>query len=208
MIKKILIALGVLVLALVGLIMSRPDTYRVERSVTVKAKPELAYAYLLDFNQFEQWSPWAHLDPGMKKEIQGEGQGATYYWSGNDDVGEGRMTIKRVKAPSEIDLELEFLRPFASKAETGYLIAPEGEGAKVTWWMTGQNNFMSKAFGLFVNMEDMIGKDYEKGLAALQPRLEAKATEEAAKAALAAPPAADAPAPDGAEPPPAGEATP
>lgn len=188
MLKKILIALGVLALGLLGLILTRPDTYRVERSTTVKASPELAYAYLLDFHQFEQWSPWAHLDPAMKKNIVGEGQGATYHWSGNDQVGEGRMTITRVEAPARIEIALEFIRPFASKAETGYVIAPEGEGAKVTWWMTGHNNFVSKAFGLFVNIEEMVGKDYEKGLSALGPRLEAKATEEAAKAAAAAAP--------------------
>jgi hypothetical protein len=188
MVKKILGGIVAIILILVVVIATRPTDYRVERSLTMKAPASVAFSIVSDFNTFEQWSPWAHLDPAMKKEIKGAGQGSTYYWNGNDDVGEGRMTITSVEEPNKVSMDLEFIRPFPGKAETGFVVAEEGENVKVTWWMNGHNGFMEKAVGLFMSFEDMIGKDYDKGLAALKPIVEAKA-EEAAKAAMAAAPA-------------------
>lgn len=174
----------------------------------MQAPPKTVFATVADFNTFEKWSPWAALDPAMKKEIKGEGKGATYDWTGNDKVGQGRMTITNLVEPSKIDIKLEFKSPFESVAETGWNFAADGQGTKATWWMTGHNNFMSKAFGLFMNMEEMIGKDYEKGLAALKPIVEAKAVEEAKAAEVAAAAAAAAEAPPTAEGEEAKEATP
>lgn len=204
MLKKVLVVFAVLIAVLVAVIAAQPADYRVERSLSMKAPAKIVFDTVADFSTFEKWSPWAALDPGMKKEIKGTGKGATYYWNGNDQVGEGRMTITNVVEPSKIDIGLEFIRPFASKAETGWTIAADGEGSKVTWWMTGHNNFVAKAMGLVMNFEEMIGKDYDKGLGALKPIVEAKAVE-AAEAAKAAEVAAAAPA-EGAEGAAAGEA--
>lgn len=195
MLKKVLIGIAALVAVLLIVIAAQPADYRVERSLSMKAPPKTVFATVADFNTFEKWSPWAHLDPAMKKEIKGEGKGATYYWSGTDEVGEGRMTITNLVEPNKIDISLEFMRPFASTAETGWVIAAEGEGSKVTWWMTGHKNFMSKAFGLVMDMEEMIGKDYDKGLASLKTIVEAKAVEDAKAAEVAAAAAAAAEAP-------------
>jgi hypothetical protein len=196
MIKKVLGVFAVIIIALVMFISTRPDTYAVERSLAMKAPPATAYEYVANFKHFESWSPWSHLDPAMKKEFKGEGVGASYYWSGNDEVGEGRLTITNADVPNSVDMDLEFIRPFEDKAKTGFKIASEGEGSKVTWWMKGQNNFISKAMGVFMNMEEMIGNDYDKGLASLKPIVEKKAQEEAklaeeAKAAAMAQPEVD-----------------
>lgn len=183
MLKKILIAVVALIAILVVVIAVQPGEYRVERSAVMKAPAPIVFATVADFPSFEKWSPWAALDPGMKKEIKGEGKGATYYWKGTDQVGEGKMTITDLEEPKKIDIKLEFIAPFASVAETGWTFAAEGEGTKATWWMVGHNNFVGKAFCLVMDMNEMIGKDYEKGLASLKTIVEAKAEEEAKKAA-------------------------
>ena len=207
MLKKVLGVFAVIIIALLAFIGTRPDTYAVERSLVMQAPPAIAYEYVANFNHFNAWSPWSHLDPSMKKEIKGTGEGATYYWSGNDEVGEGRLTITKADVPNSVEMELHFIRPFEDKAQTGFKVAAEGEGSKVTWWMKGNNNFISKAMSLFMNMEEMIGNDYNKGLAALKPIAEAKAKEEAKKAEEEAKAAAMAAPAEGAEAAPGAEAT-
>ena len=166
MLQKILIGLAAVVAILVGVILMQPDSYAVTRSGVVPAPPEVAFAHVNDFSKWGAWSPWAKLDPNMKLTMSPNpaGKGATYSWIGNDDVGEGKMTITDSTPSSSVDIDLEFIKPFASSAKTKFTFAPEGAGTKVTWAMTGQSNFMSKAFGLFMNMDKMIGADFEKGL--------------------------------------------
>lgn len=169
MLKKI----GLAVLVLVGLfcafVASRPAEFRIARSRTVDAPPAVVYSYVSDFRKWPQWSPWEKLDPAMQRDLSGgaAGEGAVYHWSGNDQVGEGRMTITEAEPAQSLTVRLEFLRPFAATNTARFDFAPSGQGTNVTWAMTGSNNFIAKAMGLFMDMDAMVGADFEKGLEAL-----------------------------------------
>jgi uncharacterized protein YndB with AHSA1/START domain len=175
--KKIGIGVLVVILALVVVIATRPSTYHVERSATIAAPPEVVFAQVSDFHKWEAWSPWGKLDPKMKTTYEGtQGTpGASYAWSGDDKVGEGKMTVTAVKPNERLDIKLEFIKPFASTAANGFTVAPAGKDTKVTWFMEGENTFVGKAFSLFADMDSMIGKDFEKGLADLKKAAEAAA---------------------------------
>jgi hypothetical protein len=193
MLKKILIGVGALVILFLGVVAMQPATYSVTRSAEVSGPPELAFGQVNDFHHWVAWSPWEKLDPAMKKTFTGAeaGTGAVYAWEGNDDVGAGRMTIQASKPGEAVEIKLEFLKPFPSTSITTFTFEPAGAGTKVTWTMKGDNNFMSKAFGLFKSMDSMIGGDFEKGLAQLKVAVEREAAQQAAAKAEAAPPQAD-----------------
>jgi hypothetical protein len=215
MFKKILIGLVVLIGGFAAFVATRPSTFHVDRSATVKATPEVVFGQVADFHKWQDWSPWEKLDPTMKKTYSGpaSGNGAAYAWAGNDKVGEGDMTITAAQPNDKITIRLEFLKPWKAVNTATFTFKPAGDGTAVTWAMDGENNFMGKAFALFMNMDQMIGGDFEKGLAGLGTVSEAEAkkkAEEAAKAA-AAPPAAPtegAKPTDGAPTPPAKDAKP
>src|SRR5262249_1715767 len=154
-------ALGLLLCGLLVLIATRPPTYRVERSMTMAAPPQTVFPFANDFRRFTAWSPWQKLDPRMQMSFSGpaDGLGAVYEWKGNDDVGQGRMTIIESAPPSAVSYQLEFIEPFASVAKTHITFVPEGAGTKVTWAMEGKNTFLGKAMSLVMNMDHMIGKD-------------------------------------------------
>ena len=164
--KKVLAVAVLILLVLLAVVSSRPATYHIERSATLAATPEAIYTQLADFHQWDAWSPWAKIDPQMKTSFSGApaGAGAVYDWTGNDKVGQGRMTILDAQPDSRVTIKLEFIKPFASTCTTGFALAPEGSGTRVTWTMDGQNNFVGKAFGLFMNMDKAIGNDFERGL--------------------------------------------
>ena len=186
MLKKIAVALVVILAALAGFIAMRPGEFRISRSRTVAAPPDIVHAYVNDFHKWPEWSPWEKLDPAMKREISGApaGPGATYHWVGNDQVGEGRMTITDSRPPQSITIRLEFLKPWTSTNTTQYDFTPAGSGTNVTWTMTGHNSFLAKAFTLFMDMDKMVGPDFERGLANLDA-----VTAAAMKPAAATPPA-------------------
>jgi uncharacterized protein YndB with AHSA1/START domain len=173
MLKKVLlvvVAAVALVVVGVGLLALRqPDTYKVERSIAMAVPPEAVYQQVSDFKAWDRWSPWAKLDPKMKTEFGGTpgAPGSTYYWVGDDKVGEGRMTITEAAPPLRVAIKLEFMKPFASVADTAFTLAPQGAGTKVTWSMAGKNEFLGKVMCVFMDMDKMIGKDFEKGLAQL-----------------------------------------
>lgn len=201
MIKRLLIGLGVLlglfllVFGVAATIASgRPDDYTVTRSLEMAAPPAVAFAQVNDFHRWDAWSPWAKLDPNQKTTFGGAeaGTGATYAWDGNDDVGAGKMTIADSSPDSKVKIKLEFLRPFPSNSDITFSFEPAGTGTKVSWTMEGHNNFVSKLFGVFVSMDAMVGKDFEKGLAQMKTVAEAAAKKQADDAAAAAKAAADA----------------
>ena len=187
MARKILIGVAAVIVLLVLVILTRPSTFHVERSITMAAPPENAFAQVNDFRAWPAWSPWEKLDPQMKRTHEGSpaGVGAKYAWVGNDQVGEGRMTIEKSEKPSIVGIKLEFLKPWEATSATTFTFAPTSQGSKVTWAMDGENNFMAKAASLFMDMDKMIGADFEKGLAAMKAA--AEATPKAAPAAPAAP---------------------
>jgi uncharacterized protein YndB with AHSA1/START domain len=174
----------VFVALLLALVLARPDSFTVERSANIAAPPAVVYGLVQDFHAWEKWSPWAKLDPAMKTTYGGAaGVGATYAWEGNDEVGAGKMTIDRLQPNESIVISLEFLKPMASTNSTEFRLAPDGNGTKVTWRMQGHNDFLGKAFGLVMNMDQLIGKDFEKGLGQLRAAAESasRAAEEASR---------------------------
>lgn len=175
MLKKILIALAVIVIVFVVVVALQPSEFRVARTATISAPPPAVFAQVNDFHKWEAWSPWAKLDPAMKQTYAGApaGTGAIYTWAGNDQVGEGRMTLTESRPNELVRIKLEFLKPFASTAATEFTFKPEGNQTMVTWSMAGKNNFMAKAFGLFMNMDKTVGGQFEKGLANLKSVSEA-----------------------------------
>ena len=175
MIKKILIVLVVIVVILVVVIMLQPATYQVERSTTINAPAPVVFAQVNDFHKWNAWSPWAKLDPAMKQTFAGApaGTGAGYSWAGNKEVGEGRMTITDSHPSDLVKIKLEFLKAFAATSATEFTLTPQGNQTVVKWKMVGENNFMSKAFHLVMNMDKMIGSDFEKGLAQMKAVAEA-----------------------------------
>lgn len=170
MLKKIGIVVVVLLVLLVGVIYMRPAAYEVTRSKTLTAPPAVVYAHIADFHRWPEWSPWEARDPNMKREFSGaeSGNGARYAWVGNKDVGEGRMTITEARPGEHVGIMLEFLEPFAATSTTEFKLTPSGQGTKVDWTMRGENGFSAKAMSLFMNMDKMIGDDFDAGLAKLE----------------------------------------
>jgi hypothetical protein len=173
--KKIGIGFGVVIAVLLIAIVTRPAKYHVERSTTIAAPADVVYAQVSDFRKWEAWSPWAKLDPQMKTTYEGTqgAVGARYAWTGNDDVGSGHMTVAAVKPNESVEIKLEFIKPFASTTANGFKLEPAGKDTKITWHMDGDNDFVGKAFCLFMDMDAMIGKDFEKGLTDLKKVAEA-----------------------------------
>ena len=185
MLIKILVVLTVLLIVLVVTIAMRPSEFRITRSARISARPATVFPLVNDFRQWPAWSPWEHRDPNMTRSYEGppSGVGAAYRWSGNREVGEGCITITDSRPDELIRMRLEFLKPFKSTNTTEFTFAPEagGPATNVTWTMTGRNNFMGKAFGLFMDMDKMIGADFEKGLAAMKAAAESQQTTVAAR---------------------------
>ncbi|MDI1475758.1 SRPBCC family protein [Polyangium sp. y55x31] len=181
--KKVAIRVGIGLAAVIAVLLiviaTRPSTYRVERHATIAAPLDLVFTKVKDFRTWGAWAPWMKLDPNMKTTFTGnQGEvGAIYEWEGNDEVGAGRMTITAIKPNERVDIKLEFLKPFESKADNGFTVAAAGQETKITWFMNGENDFIGKAFCLFMDMDAMIGKDFENGLGNFK-----KVAEEAAKA--------------------------
>ena len=174
MLKKILIAVGAVFALLLVAIALQPPTFHVERSITMAAPPEAAFAQVNDFHAWSAWSPWEKLDPSLKRSYDGPpaGVGAKYAWVGNKEVGEGRMTIEH-SDPGKVAIKLEFLKPFAATNTATFTFTKTPDGNKTTWAMDGNNNFIAKAFHLVMDMDKMIGPDFERGLAGIKTAAEA-----------------------------------
>jgi len=174
MLKKILLGvLGAVAIAIVGVLAiaaSKPAEFRIERKTVINAAPAAVFANIADFHRWPAWSPWERLDPQMKKTYAGpsSGPGSSYAWSGNSKVGEGRMTVLESRPNEELKLKLEFLKPFEATNTTIYALRPSGSGTEITWSMEGPNSFMGKVMSVFADMDAMIGKDFEAGLANLK----------------------------------------
>jgi uncharacterized protein YndB with AHSA1/START domain len=174
--SSLLVKLGVaalgLLLALVALVATRPAAFHIERSVSIQAPPENAFVHVNDFHAWSAWSPYEKLDPQMERSYSGApaGTGAAYGWkSESGNVGEGSMTIEKSVKPSEIVIRLEFTKPFAATNTATFSFVPQaGGGTTATWAMDGNNNFVGKAASLVMNMDQLVGSDFERGLAALK----------------------------------------
>jgi uncharacterized protein YndB with AHSA1/START domain len=176
MLKKIAVAVAILLAVLLILAATKPNTFRVERSTSIQAPPEKVFALLDDFHRWSAWSPWEKMDPAMQRTYSGaaSGTGAVYEWAGNSKVGRGRMEIVEATPASKVAVRLDFLEPFAAHNTAEFTLAPAGDGTNVTWVMHGPNLFIGKVMSVFVSMDRMIGKDFEAGLANLKALTEGR----------------------------------
>jgi carbon monoxide dehydrogenase subunit G len=178
MFKKI--ALGILavllltVVVFVAVVAMQADEFHIARSARVNAPPNAAFAYINDLRKWNDWSPWAKLDPNAKNRFSGteSGEGAKFSWSGNDQVGEGTMTIIESKPDELIRMQLDFTKPMQDTSFAQFDLKPDGDATEVTWSMSGKQNFVEKAFCMFMDMDQMLGGQFETGLASLKARLE------------------------------------
>jgi uncharacterized protein YndB with AHSA1/START domain len=170
MLTKILIAFAVIAVVLVAVVAAQSSTFRISRSATISAPPERVFAEVNDLHKWEAWSPWLKADPTAKTAYDGApaGAGAAFRWSGNKDVGEGRMTITESRPNQLVRLKLDFMRPFASTSVAEFTFVPDGNRTVVTWSMTGDKNFMAKAIHLVLDMDKMVGGKFDEGLAQMK----------------------------------------
>ena len=170
MLKIILIVIVVLIAGVLGFAATKPDTFSVQRSTSIKAPPEKIFAVINDFHRWPDWSPWEKLDPAMKRTQSGaaSGKGAIYEWDGNSKAGAGRMEIIESTPASKLGIQLDFIKPFEGHNIAEFSLTPEADATRVSWVMHGPTPFISKVMQVFVSMDTLIGKDFEEGLANLK----------------------------------------
>lgn len=174
MITALLIVLGALALVLIVAAL-QPSQFRITRQAVLAASPEAVFPHVNDLPKWQAWSPWERLDPAMKRTFAGPsaGVGAVYGWNGNNKVGSGRMTIEESRAGALIRLKLEFFKPMACTNQAEFTFTPEKGGTVLTWTMSGTSSLLGKIFCLFMNMDKMVGGQFEEGLANLKKVTEA-----------------------------------
>jgi hypothetical protein len=164
------IAFAIAIAIVLILAAAKPDTFSVRRAATVRAPAEKIFPLINDFHRWGTWSPYENRDPAMKRSYSGpaNGVGAVYGWDGNNNVGAGRMEILDASAPAKIVIKLDFFKPFEGHNTAEFTMLPQGDATNVTWVMHGPASFMSKLMQVFMNLDRMIGKDFEIGLANLK----------------------------------------
>lgn len=171
-------AMVIIVVGLIAVILTyaatRPDTFRIQRSISMNAPPERIFAILSDFRQSEKWSPYERKDPTMKRTFGGaaSGKGAVYEFDGNKEVGKGRLTITDTVPHSKVTIALDMVEPFKAHNTVEYTLERRGGLTDVTWGMTGQSPYLAKVICIFMNMDRMVGKDFEAGLTNLKAVVE------------------------------------
>jgi hypothetical protein len=162
--------LGLAIVVILILAATRPNTFSVQRATTVRAPAEKIFLLINDFRQWGSWSPYEHKDPAMKRTFSGaaSGKGAVYAWDGNKNVGSGRMEILDTSAPAKIVIKLDFFTPFEGHNTAEFTMLPQGDATNLTWLMHGPAPFMAKVMHVFMNIDRMVGKDFEIGLANLK----------------------------------------
>ncbi|KRQ93921.1 polyketide cyclase [Bradyrhizobium jicamae] len=169
-IAVIAVVLAVAIAAIFVIAATKPGTLRVQRAIRIKAPPDVIFPLISDFHQWLKWSPYENKDPAMKRSYDGaeRGKGAVYAWDGDKNVGSGRMEILESTTPSKIVIKLDFFTPFEGHNTAEFTMLPQGDATHVTWLMHGPANFMSRLIQVFMNLDRMIGRDFEAGLANLK----------------------------------------
>ncbi len=178
MLKTGVICAVVFLIALLGFAATRPDSFRLQRSVVINAPPDKVFALITDFKQWPTWSPWEKLDPNMARTFSGteRGVGTVYTWDSPSKAGSGRMEIKQAVQPSEVVIQLNFIKPFVSQNTAEFTLQAQAStnATQVTWAMHGPNPYMAKLMQVFISMDTMVGKDFEEGLTNLKRLAETK----------------------------------
>lgn len=170
----VFLVIVVAIAAVLAYAATRPNTFRIERSARIDAPPDKIFPLISDFRNWRLWSPWEKMDPALRRAYGGApaGKGAVYEWEGNKKVGKGRMEILDAPPPSRVAIKLDFLKPFEAHNLAEFTLTPLGNSTSVTWAMHGPSPFIAKLMGLFFNMDRMVGKDFETGLANMKAAAE------------------------------------
>ncbi len=170
MLKSIALIVVLAVAALLLYATTRPDTFAVQRSTVVQAGTDKLFPLINDLHQFNTWNPYAKKDPAMQTSYRGpaSGPGAAFDFSGNKDAGRGSVEVTGGQAPTRVDMVLHMIEPFEGRNQISFTLAPQGEATQVTWAMHGPSPYISKLIGIFIDMDHMIGRDFEAGLAQLK----------------------------------------
>lgn len=170
MIKTFALVLVLLVGALLIYAATRPDTLAVQRTASINASADKIHPLIADMHQFNTWNPYHRKDPAMKGTYSGPsaGPGAGFAFEGNKDVGKGSLKITEVAAPSRVAMELHMLEPMEGTNQIEFTLVPQGQSTQVTWAMRCTSPYIAKLMGIFINMDQMIGRDFEAGLANLK----------------------------------------
>ena len=166
----IAVALAIAIAVVLILAATKPNTLRVQRAISIEAPADRIFPLINDFHQWRIWSPYENKDTAMKRSYDGaeSGKGAVYAWEGNNNVGSGRMEILEASVPSKIRIKLDFFKPFEGHNTAEFTMLPQGDVTNLTWTMVGPAVFMSKLMRVFINLDRMIGRDFEVGLANLK----------------------------------------
>jgi hypothetical protein len=174
--KRLSIGLVLLFAAFLVVVWFQPDDYRVTRQTVIEAPAAKVFEQVNDLKKWDNWSPWAKLDPNAKVTFSGpqSGEGASFRWDGNDKVGAGTMVITESKPATRVATRTDFTRPFQGSSQSDFVFSDKGGHTNVIWTMFGKQSFIGKAICLFMPMEKTLGPDFEKGLAALRDVAERK----------------------------------
>jgi uncharacterized protein YndB with AHSA1/START domain len=170
MLRIILVLVALVVAGILAFAASRPDTFRVERSIAIQAPPERIFPFINDYRQWAAWSPYENKDPAMKRTYGATtaGKGATYAWEGDGNVGQGSMAIEESRPPSHVAIRLDFVKPIEAHNRVDFTLVPQGDSTTVTWAMQGPAPYVSRLMQVFFDMDNMVGRDFEAGLAKLK----------------------------------------
>jgi Polyketide cyclase / dehydrase and lipid transport len=169
-IATIAVVLAIAIATVLILAVTKPASFSIQRAIDIRAPAERIFPLINDFHQWGSWSPWENKDPGLQRSFSGatSGKGAVYGWEGNSNVGSGRMEIIEASAPSKILIKLDFFKPFEAHNTAEFTMLPQGDATRLNWVMRGPASFMSKLMQVFMNLDKMVGKDFEIGLANLK----------------------------------------
>lgn len=178
MLKTVLLSLAAVIVIGIAVVLAlaamKPDMFSLQRSLTINAPPERIFPLVNDLRRHGEWSPWEKKDPAMARSFSGaeSGVGAAYEWKSDKEVGHGRMKITETTPPTKVVLDLDFTKPFEAHNVVTFTLEPRGTATNVTWAMTGATPFVAKIFHVFMNMDRMVGGEFETGLANLKAQAE------------------------------------
>lgn len=174
MILKILLVMCAAIMGILLLAATKPDTYRIQRSITINAPPERVFALIDDFHQWPRWAPQDREDATMRRSygLQSSGIGAVSQWTSDGSAGAGEMAITAVIPNSRIDVAVDWIKPFKVRNTHGFVITPEGQHIRVTWNAKGSNLFIMKIMEVFVGVNGLMGKHFDTGLKNLKAAAE------------------------------------
>jgi hypothetical protein len=177
MLKKLAWGLGIVLLVLVAVVAMQPSAFRIERTLAIQAPPEVILPHITSLRAMDVWSPWVKLDPKLKVDYAGpeSGVGARSSWEG-PEMGKGRLEVTGLEPPRKVEMRLEMLEPMSASNRVTFLLEPSSAGTDVTWRMEGENDFAGKLFSLLMDMDQMVGGEFDRGLASLKALVETEAT--------------------------------